>query len=208
MPSNFRLVADWDDVFDPYISGTKPGLTGYRVGGQDVRDRYAPISVGQKADDVNARVDSVDISNFFAKKGTAVYASPTAGLPGLIAVVRTSDSSPLSASAFFTLERNGDTSWSPNNASEWYPNGYSTIGDLYDVEFTLLTTNGIGSLTGSPLGTRLRLSQTRGLVLTVARTTQTAQTGTRSIRVDVFPANSLAVVGTQEIDLSVTADIS
>lgn len=60
-----------DDVFEPYDSGTKECPAGEMfINGQDIRDRYAPLSTGEKAPDVNYHIDNVDITNYFAEIGT------------------------------------------------------------------------------------------------------------------------------------------
>lgn len=65
---------DLDDLFDPYVSGTKTCPAGeYIYNGQDIRDRYAPLSTGIKRQDVGYKIDGVDITNYFAAKNTAVY---------------------------------------------------------------------------------------------------------------------------------------
>lgn len=92
MPAGFRNAAgvDFDDVFDPYVEGTKPANCGLRTSdGFDLVNRYAPISYGSKAPDVGFRTSGgVDVSNLWAAKGTAVYqgineAIPTAMLVSL-----------------------------------------------------------------------------------------------------------------------------
>ncbi|MGN0864362.1 MAG: hypothetical protein ACI4N1_13720 [Stenotrophomonas koreensis] len=64
---------DFDDLFDPYVEGTKPPATGICVQGVDLNQRYAPLSYGTKRADVGRRTGGVDVSNLWAAKGTAVY---------------------------------------------------------------------------------------------------------------------------------------
>lgn len=60
-----------DEVFAPYEFGTKECPVGeMHIDGQDIRDRYAPLSTGDKAPDVNYHIDNIDISNYFAAFGT------------------------------------------------------------------------------------------------------------------------------------------
>ena len=76
MASGFRVGStDLDDVFDPYVQGTKPAVTGFRVAAQDLRDRYAPIAFGTAAAATGFRVSGADLNTLFAKKGTASYLS-------------------------------------------------------------------------------------------------------------------------------------
>lgn len=71
---------DLDSLFDLYTQGTVSApTTGIRVGGTDIRTRYAPIAYGTKRANVGYRVNGVDISNYFAAKGTATYGSTGGG---------------------------------------------------------------------------------------------------------------------------------
>lgn len=77
MATGFRNSAgtDFDALFDPYVSGTKPANTGFRTSdGTDLKDRFAPISVGLKGPDVGYRTSGgADLSTLWAAAGTAVY---------------------------------------------------------------------------------------------------------------------------------------
>lgn len=74
MAINFLVGStDFDDYFDPYVSGSKTCPAGHYVGQQDIRDRYAPLSVGTKAADTGFLIGGVDVSNYFAGIGTASY---------------------------------------------------------------------------------------------------------------------------------------
>lgn len=76
MATGFRKGAtDFDDIFDPYVEGTKPANTGYTVAGYgDLANRYAPLSYGTKAANVGYSQPGVgDLSNLWAAKGTASY---------------------------------------------------------------------------------------------------------------------------------------
>ena len=78
MATNFRNSAgtDFDDLFDPYVTGTVPPNTAFRTSdGVDLAGRYAPLSFGTKRADVNYRTSAgTDLSNLWAQKGSAVYA--------------------------------------------------------------------------------------------------------------------------------------
>jgi hypothetical protein len=67
-----------DQIFDPYISGTKASLTGYTVVisgiAVDLRDLFAPIYLGSSALPTKYKVNNADLNTIFAKKGTAQYA--------------------------------------------------------------------------------------------------------------------------------------
>ena len=74
MATGYRSAGvDFDDLFDPYVEGTKPPATGICVQGVDLNQRYAPLSYGTKRADVGRRTGGVDVSNLWAAKGTAVY---------------------------------------------------------------------------------------------------------------------------------------
>jgi len=68
---------DFDDLFDPDVKGDGPSVPNLRSGGAPLR--YAAIKYGQKRADVGYRQDGVDVSNFWAAKGTARYALPING---------------------------------------------------------------------------------------------------------------------------------
>lgn len=72
-----------DQIFDPYISGTKASLTGYtvKISGvdTDLRDIFAPLYLGTSAGPTNYKVKNADLNTFFAAKGTANYSLPING---------------------------------------------------------------------------------------------------------------------------------
>jgi hypothetical protein len=72
--------ADLDAVFDPYVQGTHPGLTGLNVGGTatDINTRFAPIVWGSAAaaTGFNIKNTATDINTLFAAFGTAHYNAP------------------------------------------------------------------------------------------------------------------------------------
>jgi len=68
-------TTDLDDIFDPYVEGTKPAATNIKVGTQDLRDRFAPLSFGTSAAATGIKVGTADLNTLFAAKGTAVYLS-------------------------------------------------------------------------------------------------------------------------------------
>ncbi len=72
---------DFDDVFDPYVQGTKPGATGYRTSdGVDLNQRYAPLSFGTAAAVQGYRLSGgADVNTLWAAKGTAQYSLPFNG---------------------------------------------------------------------------------------------------------------------------------
>ncbi len=211
MPSGYRSAGvDFDDLFDPYVTGTPPAATGYRIAGVgDLAGRYAPLIYGTQRADVGYRIaGGADVATLWAAKGTATYVSATAGLPSLIEARAGGTSGPLTAVATFSMARDGSTLWTPpSSSSAWYPLAPPGIGDLYDVEFTNLGGSG-GTLTGSTLGVRHPLSSSRGLTLTVTRTISGSSIGSRDIRVDIRRIGSPTIVGTRTLNISAEADIS
>lgn len=76
MPAGYQSEGvDFDSIFDPYVSGTKPAATGLQDGGIDLNQRYAPRSLGLKADDVGYNSGGQDVSNLWAALGSASYAT-------------------------------------------------------------------------------------------------------------------------------------
>lgn len=66
----------WADLFDGYVEGPKTFPSNRIIElGTDVRDKYAPIIFGQKGPDVGVIIEEtgLDVSNYFAAKGTAKY---------------------------------------------------------------------------------------------------------------------------------------
>ena len=76
---------DLDSIFDPYITGTSPGLTGIQSAGTDIHTRYAPLVYGTAAPatgiacKVGGAGSFVDLNTLFAAKGTANYSLPING---------------------------------------------------------------------------------------------------------------------------------
>jgi len=210
MPSGYRSGGvDFDDLFDPYVIGTPLPPTGYRVAGVDLAGRYAPAIFGTTRAPVGYRIaGGADVATLWAAKGTANYVAADLGLPGLIASIRVSTSA-VTATATFSLLRNGTTSWSPPNGATgaWATGGGAGIGDTYEVIFDVLDGSG-GTLSGSATGVWLALSTARGLTLSITRTTTGSSEGTRDIRVRGRAIGSVTVLATHELTLSVTADVS
>ena len=70
MPSDFIAnLTDLDDIFAPYVSGTKADATFLYVGGQDLKDRYQKYVSGTKADVTYFTEGGVDLKDIFAPIG-------------------------------------------------------------------------------------------------------------------------------------------
>ena len=103
---------DFDDVFDAYVEGSKPALTGYRTSdGTDLADRFAPLSFGSKRGDIDYRISSgADVTTIWAAKGTASYAPPAPGFGGgysAAAQAPTNSSGNTSAALSLIIDANG-----------------------------------------------------------------------------------------------------
>ena len=207
MASGFRYFGvDFDDLFDPYVTGTPPTATGFRtVGGVDTAGRYAPLIFGTQRADVDYQIASpADVATLWAAKGTASYVSSTAGLPDEVYVFVGSSNAPVTAVASFSLARNGTTSWSGGGSGAWYPSAPAGIGDGYDVEFTISGGVGGGTLSGSALNTRLPLSSARGLTLTVS--TNSTANASRTVTADIRRIGESAILGTRTFPLTAEAN--
>lgn len=209
MPSGYKSGGvDFDDLFDPYVTGTPPAATGYRVAGVDLAGRYAPLVYGTQRADVGYRIaGGADVATLWAAKGTAHYVDANAGLPAEVAIYVAGSSGPLTATASFNLFRNGTTTWYPSGASAWYPSGAAGIGDSYEVMFEVLSGFG-GTLSGSTLSTWLALSSTRGLSLAVSRSTSGTTTAGRQIRTRIRRIGSTDILANRVTDLAAEVGIS
>lgn len=179
MASGFKVGAtDLDDVFDPYVKGTKPGLTGYTVNGQDLRDRYAPIVYGATAPVTNFTVAGVgDLNKLFAKKGTAVYEQVIAdpGYPALGANA-TGQAGPVSASASLTLKSDGTwsctrgTSQAPvtTTTGSWFGPPRAGAGDDYQVRFVFTSTRDDGAVITNGASNWTSLSADRAFAVSLS----------------------------------------
>lgn len=209
MPSGYKSGGvDFDDLFDPYVTGTPPAATGYRVAGVDLAGRYAPLVYGTQRADVGYRIaGGADVATLWAAKGTAHYVDANAGLPAEVAIYVAGSSGPLTATASFNLFRNGTTTWDPSGASAWYPSGAAGIGDSYEVMFEVLSGFG-GTLSGSTLSTWLALSSTRGLSLAVSRSTSGTTTATRDIRTRIRRVGTVDILANRVTAMTAEVDIS
>ncbi|UPG87041.1 hypothetical protein L2Y94_06700 [Luteibacter aegosomatis] len=66
------LGVDFDDMYDPDVIGDGPSFA--QLADKGVPRRYAHIQYGSRQRDSGYRINGSDTSNFWAAKGTAVYA--------------------------------------------------------------------------------------------------------------------------------------
>lgn len=150
MTTGFRNASgtDFDDVFDPYVQGTKPGATGYRTSdGVDLNQRFAPLSFGTAAAVQGYRLASgADVNTLWAGKGTAQYSLPINGQT-FTGYSSGAVSSAMAASATFTAKADGTYSvicvgnnivTSPANGT-WLPSG--DVVTNYQAQFGVTQVN-------------------------------------------------------------------
>lgn len=76
--SNYKTAGlDFDNQFDPDTVGDGPTAPGYKQGAVPLK--YADIKYGVKGPDCGYKQAGVDVSNLWAKKGTAAYSLPLNG---------------------------------------------------------------------------------------------------------------------------------
>lgn len=130
---------NFDDQFDPDVQGDGPTASNYKVAG--VPAKYADIKHGTKGPDCGYKEAGVDLSNKWAKKGSAVYALPIDGgnfvarSDGQIsAAMDAKITFALNADGTYTLTCVGNTpDTTAGAAGSWLPDGQSAAD--YQVEF-------------------------------------------------------------------------
>lgn len=151
MATNFRNSAgtDFDDLFDPYVTGTVPPNTAFRTSdGVDLAGRYAPLSFGTKRADVNYRTSAgTDLSNLWAAKGTAQYSLPINGA-SYSAAESVPNGQSGSASGRFIINSDGTYAvtttvahggTTPRASGSWLTSGSASD---YNVRYTVTNTSG------------------------------------------------------------------
>lgn len=179
MASGYRVgTTDLDDIFDPYQSGAKAGITNKRVGSQDLRDRYNPISEGSSAAVTNHRVGSTDLNQIFAKKGTSTraqiipfgdYHVSAGGSHNVGGSITLSLMRAGTWSVALAVTGNGGTGTSGTPLSgTWHMAPGSTVGDDYQVRFVAaISTSGNTAPAYTATTGWLPLSSTRSVTASV-----------------------------------------
>lgn len=140
MATNYRNSAgtDFDDLFDPYVTGTVPPNTAFRTSdGVDLAGRYAPLSYGTKRADVNYRTSAgLDLSNLWAQKGSAIY------FPANIASNSTTTSGVArSANITFTVKTDGTMAVGTVGTTNSFGSGiYRFAADSTAYDFRMFST--------------------------------------------------------------------
>ena len=217
MTSN-RMVngVDLDNWFDPYISGTQPAATGYKVGGVDLNTRYAPLYLGIQAALTGYAVNGADLNTLFAKIGTAQYVLASPGYPNLDgSAVGLAGSTLYTASVGLGL--NSDGNWAASSTvtptwGSWYAGApIAGIGDNYFVLYTITgLTNGIAGITiTNNASTRTPLSADVGCTISLKAGAggahQFLETGTLNIQISNSAGTVLSNV-TVNVELTVTIE--
>ncbi len=125
---------DFDDLFDLNQSGQYAANVNMRTSdGTDLSRRYEVVSYGAKRADVNYRNSAgTDVTNFWAAKGTAVYALPfngysysaSNGAPtGSTGTTSASRSISINADGTWTIGGSGSLSSGGATSGTWLPSG-------------------------------------------------------------------------------------
>lgn len=206
-----RNGVDLDDIFDPYVQGSKPGLTGHAIGGADLRDRYAPLSYGTQAAATGLTVAGVgDLNVLFAAKGSAVYTIP--GLHGNSFDARDgalTNQPSVSASVSWSINSNGTwgasggtsrgpTNWSPVSGT-WLPAGESAAN--WEVQFVVSTSGGANLVNNAPTYQNCGTSRGGSLALPSAGGTSFERNADASVIVNLRRVGGSATASSFSISL-------
>lgn len=109
MTSGFKTAGvDFDDIFAPYNSGSKPANTGFSVAGVDLVERYAPLAYGTPAPETGMTIaDSSDVNTLWCAKDTDGYAVS----PGFGGPYEAYSNGPHNTGCRFTCEISSSGSW-------------------------------------------------------------------------------------------------
>jgi len=196
MPSGYRSGGvDFDDLFDPYVQGTKPAATGRRVSGVDLIHRYAPIAYGAKRADVGHRANGVDVSNLWAAKGTASYALSINGAQFLQAQQANTYQEQVGVTLAFDMTTAGGFTVKGNNygqqATQQASGTWNTTGEAasnLEVLFETAVVSGMPGQVTNGAATWQPMTAVRGLTHTIGPYTggnADTHESVRSIRVRV-----------------------
>lgn len=222
MPSGFTTGGvDLDDVFDPYLSGTKPAVTGYTVGGQDLADRYQPIGAATPAADTGYTTAGVDLSQLFAPLGAGGGVDATPDWDG---VTRTNFSYGLSENSarlrlnfapngsvgIFASDFTGGT-WSMESSGfdgSWFLPEQAGAGDDYEIRFTDTAEQPGGDIVNGAIDWA-SLATGRDYTLTVTKSTATGPIDARyHVLAEIREVATGTVIASGTVTLHVHSEIS
>lgn len=188
---------DFDALFDPDVIGDGPTAAGYKQGGTPLK--YAALKYGTKGPNCGYAQAGVDVSNLWAKKGTANYALPINGqsFVGTQQVVSGSGS----ASISFSIA--GGNGWVINGSTNTGPQqlaaGATPVGAV-SVKFTLgaavaTAGGGAGGSTTNAATTPTPLTSNPSVAYSTAAWTAQTQTHETQypLRIDFYNASGSAI---------------
>lgn len=184
-----------DQIFDPYISGTKAPPTKYTVNGVDLKDLFAPIYLGTSAPATNYKVNGADLNTIFAAKGTAHYALPIDGQTfngyssgNVSSAMLASVTAQIKADGTFSVVCVGNQTTTTTALGNWLPAGEVASG--YQVKFTVTQnsqeTSGPATITNSATGfTTCAANQSVAGSATVGQLSAQAKGGNYTIQIAI-----------------------
>lgn len=214
MPSGQRFQGvDFDDLFDPDITGDGPVANSYRrPGGAPLR--YAHIQYGARRGDVGRRQGGQDLAALWAAKGTASYSLPINGQWfNASNQARSNSTGPTSATVTLILDSNGTYRVQSNaagggNASSgdvatgtWLASGASA-GE-YEVQFEV-SGSGPASI-GNSAPNYANCGTTRTVGATVSVPSASAQYLSQDVGILIRLRRSNGAVSTTQIYFRVSA---
>jgi hypothetical protein len=210
----FKLTTPWRELFDTDIIGDGPQAHSFLDDG--VPMRFAHIQYGQKRADIGFTVRingvDVDVTSLWAAKDTASYIADGAGIPELIEDIRQAPTAPVSALIHVSLRRDGQTVITPASApviyARWTGALVENIGDRYEVEITVTSSNNKGLLTTLALNSWRRMQESIEFQLSSQKVSgQGMEEALRGIRLRFRIYGSVAIVATAEFDMRALAQV-
>lgn len=195
MPVGFRNAAgvDLEQLFDPDVVGDGPTAPFLRTAAGTPL-RFAALSYGSKGPDVGFRTSAgVDVSNLWARAGSASYGIPGLDGKSLISGVtaQTGESGNISATATLTMLPNGNYegrtfrrgAGTLDFSGAWLPSGASASD--YEVQFAISGVTGSASApsNGAPSYTALTSSRAVSRTATVNAATTNTVNGSMTVTV-------------------------
>ncbi len=201
---------EFSELFDTDVMGDGPSAAGYQKAG--VPYRFAHIQHGTKRADVGYSENGADMSNKWAAKGTASYVAATIGIPAVIEDIAQAITAPVTAAVTLSIRTEGVTrvipSGSPFEDYNWATIPALGIGAGYEIEFTQLTSNGKGSLSGVTLGVFFPITTNRNLQLSSTKSSGSGmEEALRDIRARIKRTSTGAIVATRDFQMRALAQI-
>lgn len=175
---------DFDDLFEPYVSGNRSPLSGYRIGNVDLNQRFQALGGASKRADVGYSAGGVDLANFWLPKGSSggalgfngkAYAATAQSPTGASAAPNSRLSLNINADGSWQIVRTVSNSTGGNGTTTvesgtWLPAGQSS-GE-WVVQFSVNSSTGGGVVTnGAPTPQPCNVSRSIALSATVPAAT-------------------------------------